>query len=32
MSEFESLSSVYGYSREMLDDRFEFLQVKLGRV
>lgn len=31
MSECESLSSVHGYSREMLDDTFEFLRDKLGK-
>jgi hypothetical protein len=32
MSVFESFSSVRGYSREMLDDRFEFLREKLGKI
>jgi predicted esterase len=30
MIEYESLSSVHGYSREMLDDAFDFLRDKLG--
>jgi hypothetical protein len=31
MSEFQSLSLVHGYSKEMLDDIFEFLRDKLGK-
>ena len=31
MSEFENLSSVPRYSKEMLDDTFEFLRNKLGK-
>jgi hypothetical protein len=29
MVEYESLSSVHGYSKEMMDDTFDFLRDKL---